>query len=193
MAAAAALAGTAVAMGTVVPLGICHYPITVAAAAVVVELGAADFVRILFDRSSGFPTRSETNRAVQPQKIARDLKFLIQIEEGSHYPDPVGDFDQIRNKPSCKSTEESWRIGISVGVYCLRSKNKGAFSFTYAGFLVTRLIHSMTITRPCNEHPLTPHLYIVKLGFTGLYFFFLIFALKHRLWVLVRTASLRRF
>ena len=40
-------------------------------------------------------------------------------------------------------------------------------------------------TCPCNEYPLTPHFYIVKLGLTGVYFFFLIFALKHRLWVLV--------
>ena len=30
---------------------------------------------------------------------------------------------------------------------------------------------------------------IVKLGFTGVYIIFLIFANKHRLWVLVRTAS----
>ena len=28
-------------------------------------------------------------------------------------------------------------------------------------------------TSPCNEHPLTPHFYIVKLGFTGVYIFFL--------------------
>ena len=40
--------------------------------------------------------------------------------------------------------------------------------------------------------PLTPHFYKVKLGFTGV-FIFLIFALKHRLWVLVRTASPMRF
>ena len=32
----------------------------------------------------------------------------------------------------------------------------------------------------CNVHPLTPHFYIVKLGFTGVNIFF-IFALKHRL------------
>ena len=44
----------------------------------------------------------------------------------------------------------------------------------------------------CNEYPLTPHFYIVKLGLQG-YTFFLIFALKHRSWVLVRTASVRRF
>ena len=29
------------------------------------------------------------------------------------------------------------------------------------------------ITCPCNEHPLTPHFYIVKLGFTRVYIFFL--------------------
>ena len=40
--------------------------------------------------------------------------------------------------------------------------------------------------------PFTHHFYYVKLWFTGVYFF-LIFAPKHRLWVLVRTASLRRF
>ena len=33
----------------------------------------------------GFLTRSDTNRAVQPQKMARGLKFRIKIEEGSHY------------------------------------------------------------------------------------------------------------
>ena len=40
-----------------------------------------------------------------------------------------------------------------------------------------------------NVDPFTPHFYIVKLVFTGIYIF-LIFALKHRLWVLARTASL---
>ena len=37
--------------------------------------------------------------------------------------------------------------------------------------------------------PFKPHFYIVKLGFTGVYIIFLISAQKHRLWVLVRTAS----
>ena len=43
--------------------------------------------------------------------------------------------------------------------------------------------------------PLKPHfyMYIVKLGFTGVNIIFLISAQKHRLWVLVRTASPRRF
>ena len=37
--------------------------------------------------------------------------------------------------------------------------------------------------------PHKPHFHIIKLGFTGVYIIFLIFARKHRLWVLVRTAS----
>ena len=45
----------------------------------------------------------------------------------------------------------------------------------------------------CNFDPLKPQFYIVKLGFTGVYLFFLIFTQTHRLWVLVRTASARRF
>ena len=45
---------------------------------------------------------------------------------------------------------------------------------------------------PFHIDPITPHFYIVKLGFTGAYIF-LIFALKHGLWILVRTTSLRRF
>ena len=33
----------------------------------------------------GFPTRSDTNRTVQPQKMARGLKFRLYEEEGLHY------------------------------------------------------------------------------------------------------------
>ena len=42
------------------------------------------------------------------------------------------------------------------------------------------------LTCPCNVHPLTPRFYKVKLGFTLFSYFC---SLKHRLWVLVRTAS----
>ena len=61
-------------------------------------------------------------------------------------------------------------------------------------FLYHRLTKtSIRITCPCDLNPLTPHFYIIiKLGFTGVYIFS-IFALKHRLWVLIRTASMRRF
>ena len=39
--------------------------------------------------------------------------------------------------------------------------------------------------------PLKPHFYIVKLGFTGVYIIFVISSQKHRLCVLVGTASMR--
>ena len=42
-------------------------------------------------------------------------------------------------------------------------------------------------TCPCIVHPLTPHFYIVELGFTGVYIIFLILALKQRLLVLVTS------
>ena len=44
-----------------------------------------------------------------------------------------------------------------------------------------------------NSDPLKPHFYIVKLGLTGIYIIFVISVQKHRLWLLVRTASTRRF
>ena len=42
----------------------------------------------------------------------------------------------------------------------------------------------MSITKTCLYifDPLKPYFYIVKLGFTGVYIIFLIFAQKHRLW-----------
>ena len=55
--------------------------------------------------------------------------------------------------------------------------------------------HAEIITKTClyNFDPLKSHFYIIKLGFTGVYIIFLISSQKHRLWVLVRTASPRRF
>ena len=50
-------------------------------------------------------------------------------------------------------------------------------------------LSNITKTDLYNFDPLKPHFCIVKLGFTGVYIIFLISAQKHRLWVLVRTAS----
>ena len=43
--------------------------------------------------------------------------------------------------------------------------------FPYLSFLA--IFASITKTSPCNEDPLTPHFYIVKLGFTGVFIIFL--------------------
>ena len=59
-------------------------------------------------------------------------------------------------------------------------------------FLLTEPLNDVEcITETClyNFDPLKPHFYIVKLGFTGVYIIFLISAQKHKLWLLVRTAS----
>ena len=82
----------------------------------------------------------------------------------------------------------------------VRLSNHQSF-VTWAGaqHFLQDCIHSqrrlISITKTClyNFDPLNPHFYIVKLGFTGVYIIFLISAQKHRLWVLVRTASTRRF
>ena len=55
------------------------------------------------------------------------------------------------------------------------------------------IIRAITKTCLYNFDPLKPHFYTVKLGLTGAYIIFPISAQKHRLWVLVRTASARRF
>ena len=62
-------------------------------------------------------------------------------------------------------------------------------------FVIVACSCYLHITKTCqyNFDPLKPHFYIVKLEFTRVYVIFLISAQKHRLWVLVRTASVRRF
>ena len=57
--------------------------------------------------------------------------------------------------------------------------------------LISWGFHHITKTSPCTP-PYTPLLYSKTGVYRGIHIF-LIFAPKHRLWVLVRTASLRWF
>ena len=79
-------------------------------------------------------------------------------------------------------------------LYFQRQPFRFLFSITFhelnALFSTQRYI---TKTYLYNFDPLKPHFYIVELEFTGVYIIFLISAQKHRLWVLGRTASARRF
>ena len=61
----------------------------------------------------------------------------------------------------------------------------GTFSYVPTSFIPKTRLYSFDL--------LKPHFYIVKVGFTGVYDIFLMSAQKHRLWVLVRIASARRF
>ena len=56
-------------------------------------------------------------------------------------------------------------------IYQLSSK----YSLLTVESISVTSVYFITKTSPYNEHPLTSHFYIVKLGFTGVYFF-LIFA-----------------
>ena len=78
-------------------------------------------------RSSGFPTRSDTNWAVQPQKMTRGLKFrtYTYIVEGSHFP--------------CSENKGADQLR---GYFLPRSWSTPLFSHMQkAGFLTTRLIY----------------------------------------------------
>ena len=78
--------------------------------------------------------------------------------------------DKTYNKTCATSKDSDQGLLIECAFYCLRD---------------------IPITKTClyNFDPHKPHFYIVKLGFTGVYIIFLISAQKHRLCVLVRTAS----
>ena len=50
------------------------------------------------NQSSGFPTRSDTNRLVQSQKQARGLKFWLEVEEELYFPSSENNgADQLRS------------------------------------------------------------------------------------------------
>ena len=117
--------------------------------------------------------------------------------------------DQIHHKPGCTATEDGKRLEISdlesIGIvlYYLCSENKGADQLR--GYpeadlcLCFRICKNPVFSRRgSNQNNMSVYciycivFYIVKLGLTGVYIFFLIFALKHRSWVLVITTSFRR-
>ena len=95
---------------------------------------------------------------------------------------------------SVDTDQKSRSVASDLNLYCLLRLS-----------VRIRRVSTVTVNRPLSEiifitktylynfDPLKPHFYTVKLGFTGVYVIFLISAQKHRLWVLVRTASARRF
>ena len=84
-----------------------------------------------------------------------------------------GDLSSYQNEPK-------WLAKTLTGLLWHRN-----FLSSLAFNVGTPRLYYIMITCPCNEHPpFTPHFYIGKLGFTRVNIFFLISALKHRLWVL---------
>ena len=81
-----------------------------------------------------------------------------------------------------------------ISLYAFTQSNQDRlYSVLYYILQNPKICKRITKTYLYNFDPLKPHFYIVKMGFTGVYIIFLNSAKKHRLWVLVRTASARRF
>ena len=102
------------------------------------------------------------------------------------------------NRGMNKSTILSVGVGwVGVGIWVEKCAVYGPLynSSDCLTWMYREVYPDFTITKTClyNIVPHKSHIYLVKLGFTGVYIIFLISTQKHRLWVLVRTASLRRF
>ena len=82
-----------------------------------------------------------------------------------------------------------WLHKSNCRFYCVLAQ----FAFNDEAFFHYFSVLSHHVRCLYNFDPLKPHFFIVKLGFAGVYIIFLIFARKHRLWVLIRTASSRGF
>ena len=111
---------------------------------------------------------------------------VIQIQWQNFLHDPRINW---KSTFSCKKWEKCQHFStkivpyleLSCAVLTLHSVYKSSWMIT------------ITKTYLYNFDPHKPHFYILKLGYTGVYISFLIFALKHTLWVRVRTALLRQF
>ena len=95
----------------------------------------------------------------------------------------------MQNEIKCSKWKKIFHYFIFALYQCSGSSGK-----TY-GIVFTVDSDSLKITQTYiyNFDSIKPHFYTVKLGFSGVYIIFLISAQIHRLWVLVRTASTRRF
>ena len=73
-----------------------------------------------------------------------------------------------------------------VHVLTIRMLSKSQSFVVCTGKYFTIMAEGIMLTGPYNVNHLTPNLYIINRGIYN----FLVFALKRRLWVLVRTASI---
>ena len=103
----------------------------------------------------------------------------------------------LHKNTSCAEVVLMSTYNIPVCFLCTNTKNFSTFRLWKGSHLELcieiKIWTIITKTYLSIFDPLKPHFYIVKLEFTGEYISFLISAQKHRLWVLVRTTSLRWF
>ena len=117
--------------------------------------------------ASRFGVRDSTTRPPRP------LEYMLTCGTKGHYILPLSDLSKtviVMTRIPCM-IHGIVQVLVSLWFYYLTRPSRKRIRVTKA------------------PPPHTPHLYIVKLGFTRGIHYFLIFALKHRLWVRVRTAS----
>ena len=143
-----------------------------------------------------------TSAAVKSNKIHKGLLWKnrthkiktigVSVSLKHTLPIPTPTFSQVQAQVELDF--QIYQNGLSDPI---ENRNINCTTMRYdETFSTTRhLTLTAVIRKTCvyNFDPLKPHSYIVKLGFTGVYIIFLISAQKHKLWVLVRTASPRRF
>ena len=69
-------------------------------------------------------------------------------------------------------TEKLFTGTLSFNITKTKMERK-KIDYQFINTLLLLLALYIMITSPCKVYPLTPHFYIVKLGFTGVYIFFL--------------------
>ena len=106
----------------------------------------------------------QTDRSHQPVRALKYFDVLLTKRSDSH-------------QKHARIPALSGNVSDILFIYCLHV------------WILMLVHHTITKTYLYNFEPLKPHFYTVKLGFTGVYIIFHISSQKHRLWVLVRTAS----
>ena len=64
-------------------------------------------------------------------------------------------------------------LHVVYGSSSFFAKDGYSATLTEPNIIFSIIWHTIMKTCPCNVYPLTPHFYIVKLGFTGVYIIFL--------------------
>ena len=125
------------------------------------------------------------------------LRLGLRDLDGRDGPDHVVTFTVLRNEEPPLFFNQIYRVTIDEDVtpgFSVEtvSASDADTNVSYLSFIWASTWH-ITKTYLYNFDHLKPLFYIVKLGFTGVYIIFLIYAQKYRLWVLVRTTSVRWF
>ena len=122
------------------------------------------------NRSSGFPTRSDTNRAVQAQKMVMGRKFLIYKVKELHYPcSESKGADQLRSYCEAdlrlcfrigKNPVFSWRGSYKiVATICILFVKQSTRAVKIDNFIGKKYIFNIFVHIDCSTR--VPTIYVL--------------------------------